>query len=79
MDKLYDELTISPNRRYVIYFPPVDAHDLLKDLQFPSGVDIQFLDHNTIRLSLMSEAMSKDIEEFVLDTGTRKLKVIVKR
>ena len=79
MDKLYDELTIIPNQRYIIYFPPVDAHDLLKDLQFPSGVDIQFLDHNTIRLSLMSEAMSKDIEEFVLDTGTRKLKIIVKR
>ena len=77
MDKLYDELTIRPKQHYVIYFPPVDEHDLLKKLQFPEGVDIQFLDHNTIRLTLMSKVISEDIEEFVLDTGVRKLRIKV--
>lgn len=73
VSKLYDELTIVPRKSYVIYFIPVDAHDILHDIQFPEDVDIQFLDNNTIKLTLMSEK----IKEFTLDTGTRKLHILV--
>jgi len=69
VDKLYDELDIELKKSYVIYFPPVDAHDLLTNLQFPQGVDIVFLDHNTIKVTVMSD----EIEEFIIDTGTKKL------
>ncbi|HHD78959.1 MAG TPA: CAP domain-containing protein [Epsilonproteobacteria bacterium] len=71
--KLYDELSIVPKKSYVIYFAPVDAHDILHDIQFPAEVDVQFLDNNTIKLTLMSDK----IEEFTLDTGSKKLHISV--
>jgi len=73
VDKLYDNLTISPKKSYIIYFSPVDAHDLMKKLEFPEEVDIQFLDHNTIKLTLISD----EIDEFVLNTGTKQLRISV--
>jgi len=78
VEKLYDELEIEADKSYVIYFKPVDEHDLLTDLQFPEEVDIQFLDHNTIKLTLIP-AMSNELEEFILNTGTKKLHLTVKR
>lgn len=74
VSKLYDVLTIVPKKSYVIYFTPVDTHDILQDIEFPEEVDIQFLDNNTIKLTLMSD----NIEEFTLDTGTKKLHILVK-
>jgi len=71
VDKLYDSLTIIPKQSYVIYFPPVDKHDLITNLQFPEEVDIQFLDHNTIKLTLMSD----ELDEFVLNTGSKQLRL----
>jgi hypothetical protein len=72
--KLYDELIIVPKKSYVIYFTPIDTHDILHDIQFPTEVDVQFLDKNTIKLTLMSDK----IEEFTLDTGIKKLHILVK-
>lgn len=72
--KLYDTLTIEPKKSYVIYFPPVDKHDLIKDLQFPQDVDVQFIDNNTLKLTVMSEKL----EEFVLNTGAKQLRIRVK-
>ena len=77
VSKLYDEMTIEPDKSYVIYFEPIDGHDVLKDLQFPKEVDVQFIDSNTIKLTLMPE-LSEEIEEFVLDTGVKKLRIKVK-
>jgi len=74
--KLYDELTIVPKKSYVIYFEPVDGHDLLTDLQIPQELDVQFLDHNTIKLTMIPE-LSDNISEFVLDTGVKKLRLKV--
>ena len=74
VSKLYDELTIVPKKSYVIYFEPVDGHDLLTDLQFPEELDVQFIDHNTIKLTLMPE-LSDNLSEFVLDTGVKKLRL----
>jgi len=74
--KIYDELTIMPKKSYVIYFEPVDGHDLLTNLQFPQELDVQFIDHNTIKLTMMPE-LSDNISEFVLDTGVKKLRLKV--
>ncbi len=73
VDKLYDTLTIVPHQSYVIYFRPVDEHDLLTNLQFPEEVDIQFLDHNTIKLTLMSN----EIDAFILNAGSKQLRITV--
>lgn len=74
--KLYDKLIIVPNKSYVIYFEPIDGHDILNGLQFPKEVDVQFVDNNTIKLTLMPE-LSDDLDEFVLDTGVKKLRIKV--
>jgi hypothetical protein len=67
-------LTIEAKRSYVIYFQPLHAHDLIKDMLFPVDVDVQFLDNNTIKLTVMSE----DLDEFEIKSATRKLKIFVK-
>ncbi len=73
VEKLYDKLSIVPHKAYVIYFPPVDAHDVMTNITFPQEVDVQFLDHNTIKLTLMSD----ELDEFVINTGTKKLRITV--
>jgi len=76
VSKLYDELLIVPKKSYVIYFEPVDGHDLLTNLQFPQELDIQFIDHNTIKVTLIPE-LSDNMTEFILDTGVKKLRLKV--
>ena len=74
VDKLYDNLNIVPKKSYVIYFRPVDAHDLLTNIKFPQEVDVQFIDHNTIKLTLMSD----ELDEFLIKTDTKQLRITVK-
>jgi hypothetical protein len=66
-------ITIEAKRSYVIYFQPLHAHDLIKDMLFPMEVDVQFLDNNTIKLTVMSE----DLDDFEIVSATRKLKIRV--
>ena len=73
VEKLYDNLTIVPKKSYVIYFRPVDAHDVMTDIEFPQDVDVQFLDNNTIKLTLMSD----ELDEFIINTGTKQLRITV--
>ena len=79
-EKLYtitemsDEITIEAKKSYVIYFQPLHANDLIKDMLFPVEVDVQFLDNNTIKLTVMSE----DLDDFEIMSETRKLKISVK-
>ena len=37
---------------YTFYFEPMHTSDILKNVQFPSGVDIFFIDNNTIKVVL---------------------------
>ena len=53
-----DEITINPTRSHFIYFKPLDAHDVLTDMQFPREVNIVFIDNNTIKLTLMDQSLS---------------------
>ncbi len=73
VEKLYDNLSIIPKKSYVIYFRPVDAHDVMTDIEFPQDVDVQFLDNNTIKLTLMSD----ELDEFLIKTGTKQLRITV--
>ena len=78
-EKLYtitersDEITIEAKKSSVIYFQPLHANDLIKDMLFPIDVDVQFLDNNTIKLTVMSE----EPDEFEIMSETRKLKIKV--
>ncbi len=74
MEKSFDKLTVETKKSYVIYFRPLDAHDVLTDMQFPADVDVQFLDNNTIKLTIMSDKH----DDFELSSGTRHLRIIVK-
>ena len=38
----------------ILYFPPTSKEDLLGDLGYPSNYDIEFIDKNTIKLTLLS-------------------------
>ena len=62
-----------PKKSYVIYFRPVDVHDVMTNIEFPQDVDVQFLDNNTIKLTLMSD----ELDEFVINTGTKQLRIKV--
>ena len=57
----------------VLYFKPENAHDLLGSIHYPQRVSVLFLDHNTLRLSLLSN----DADDLVIETGSRRVKVIV--
>ena len=39
---------------HVFYFPPTSKIDLLHDISYPSNVDIEFIDKNTIKLTALS-------------------------
>ena len=64
---------IKPNSSGVLYFVPQDAHDLLGNIHYPQRVSVTFLDHNTLKLSLLSS----DRDSFEIQTGSHKVKVIV--
>lgn len=69
-----DEITIEAKKSYVIYFQPLHANDLIKDMLFPVDVDVQFLDNNTIKLTVMSE----NLNDFEIMSETKKVKISVK-
>ena len=69
-----ESLGIEPDRSHILYFRPLHAHDIIKNIQFPVEVDIVFLDNNTIKLTLMSD----DIEDFDIVTGTRRIHIEIK-
>ncbi len=73
--KNYEKITLEPRKSYVIYFKPIGAHDIITNMQFPSTVDVQFLDNNTIKLTIMSD----ELDEFEISSGVSRLRINVKR
>jgi len=69
-----ENLEIESGKSHIIYFKPLDAHDIVKNIQFPTMVDIQFIDNNTLKLTLMSD----DIDNFDIVSDTRVLHIDVK-
>ena len=70
-----ESIEIESGKSHVIYFKPLDAHDIVKNIQFPTTVDIHFLDNNTLKLTLMSD----DTENFDIVSDTRVLHIKVRR
>ncbi len=56
----------------VLYFKPKDAHDLLGNIHYPQRVSVAFLDHNTLKLSMLST----DADSFTIQTDRHRVKVI---
>ena len=69
-----ETITIDPSQSHMIYFRPHDPYDIIKNIRFPSDVDIVFLDNNTIKLTLMSD----EIDDFDIKSDTRHLHIKVK-
>ena len=74
VSKKEEEIIIAAGRSHLIYFRPLDAHDVVKNVQFPSTVDIMFLDNNTFKLTLNDES----IRNFDIVSDSRILHVKVR-
>jgi len=48
-----------PMHSHVFYFPPTSRVDLLHDISYPSNIDIEFIDKNTIKLTAISHKRDK--------------------
>ena len=64
---------LSKGKSHILYVVPQDAHDLLKNIQFPADVDVVFLDHNTLKLTIMDE----DLDDFEIKSRDRVIHVIM--
>ena len=51
-------ITIDPRESHLIYFRPSGPHDLVKNVQFPQDLDVQFIDNNTLKITVMDECLS---------------------
>ncbi len=66
-------VTIKNGSTCIVYFEPQNGHDILKTLHFPSGVNAEFLDQNTIKITLYSNHKSS----FKITSAKKILKVKV--
>ena len=66
-------ITIEGGKSHLIYFKPLDAHDIVKNVKFPTDLDAQFIDNNTLKITVMKE----DLKSFDIESATRTLHVKV--
>ena len=59
--------------QHVLYFEPVDGHDMLKDIEFPEDIRIEIIDNNTLKVVFSST----ESDNFEIRSGTRSLHVRV--
>ena len=64
-------LQLKKGESHILYFPPHNAYDMLKHILFPEDVDIVFIDHNTLKLTVMDE----DLEDFTLKSDDRTIHI----
>ena len=64
-------ITIKNGSTCIVYFEPQNEHDILKTLHFPNGVNAEFLDQNTIKITLYSNRKSS----FQITSAKKILKV----
>ena len=65
-------LYLTKNSDYILYFPPKHSRDLMRDIVFPSDLNIDFLDHNTIKIGAI-----KNSDEFTIKSDTKKIHIVV--
>jgi len=64
---------LAKGKSHILYFPPHDAHDLLKSMHFPASVNIRFVDHNTLELTVMDD----DLDDFTLKSRDRTIDIVM--
>jgi len=64
---------IAKGKSHMLYFPPHDAHDLLKSMQFPVDVDVTFIDHNTLKITVIDD----DLDDFTLKSSDRMIHIVM--
>lgn len=64
---------LSKGKSHILYVVPQNAHDMLKNIQFPTDVDIVFIDHNTLKITVMDE----DLDDFEIKSKDRVIHVIM--
>lgn len=78
-EKLYtitkkeENIQIEYGESYIIYFEPLDTHEIMSDMLFPKDVYVEFLDNHTIKMTTMSD----NIGSFDIISNTRTVHVEV--
>lgn len=62
---------LNKGKSHILYFPPFNAHDLFRHIQFPADVDITFIDHNTLKLTVIDESL----DDFTIKSKNRTIQV----
>ena len=65
--KREESIRIKRAEGYILYFVPLNEHEIIRDIRFPSDVYVEFLDHHTIKVTTMSD----DLESFDIISDTR--------
>jgi hypothetical protein len=63
-------IQVNIGESYILYFKPLDAHDVLKSIHFPADISLERLDNNTFKLTI-----NKDLGDFEIKSGERVLSV----
>ena len=69
-----NSFSLNKEESCILYFPPTSKEDLLGNLGYPSNYDIEFIDKNTIKLTLLS----KKYTETRLNIGGHSVKIYEK-
>ncbi len=64
---------LAKGKSHILYFPPHNAHDLLKSIQFPTDVDVTFIDHNTLKITVIDD----DLDDFILKSSDRMIHIVM--
>ncbi|HHS91729.1 MAG TPA: CAP domain-containing protein [Campylobacterales bacterium] len=55
----HQNFKIKQKNSHIFYFPPKSKVDLLSDIAYPSNLDIEFIDKNTIKLTVLAPAKKR--------------------
>jgi len=67
------EVHLQKGISHILYIVPSSPHDIWKHIQFPSDVDVVFLDQNTLKITLLTD----DLDDFMIISKRHKIHVIV--
>ncbi len=56
-----NSFSLNKGESCILYFPPTSKEDLLGSLGYPSNYDIEFIDKNTIKLTLLSNEKTETL------------------
>jgi hypothetical protein len=71
--KKEESISIEIGKSYLIYFKPLNPQDIVKNVSFPASLDAQFIDNNTLKITVMNQ----DLESFDIESEMRTLHVKV--